>query len=105
MAVATSRPEIEPRDVRALTEYMTVLENEGIAKGAPGLYAVISQSGSQYIVDARTGACQCPDFQRFTPRGGCKHVRRVAFATGQRDVPTGIDAGDIDPDLGRHVDG
>lgn len=92
--------DLEPRDVRALTEYLTVLEDVGRAKGADGLYLVVSQSGSEYLVDARTGACECPDAEHRNPEGGCKHVRRVAYATGERPIPA-IDG--VDEQLGLHV--
>ena len=38
--------DLDDRDVRALTEYLTVLPE------APGLYEVVSQSGESYTVDA-----------------------------------------------------
>ncbi|MFC6724993.1 hypothetical protein ACFQE1_11545, partial [Halobium palmae] len=62
---------------------MSVLENVGRAAGAEDLYAVVTESGSEYLVDARTGACECADAEYRAPEGGCKHVRRVAFATGE----------------------
>ena len=89
------------RDVRALTEYLTVLNDVGRVRGADGLYLVVSQSGSEYLVDSRTERCGCPDAKHRDPEGGCKHVRRVAFATGDRSVP-GVDV-DVDPQLGAHV--
>lgn len=91
-------------DYRAVTEYMTVLDDgDGRARGAPGLYTVTSQSGSQYLVDTGLPACECPDFEY---RGRvCKHIRRVHFATGRRDVPEWIDDGEVDPQLGAHVRG
>lgn len=75
-------PDVDERDRRALTEYLTVLEDLGRARDADGLYLVVSQSGSEYLVDAHTGACECPDHEY---RGvHCKHARRMAFATGDR---------------------
>ncbi|MFC3957572.1 SWIM zinc finger family protein [Halovivax cerinus] len=85
--------DLEERDVRALEQYLTVLPR------APDVYDVISESGSNYVVDAREGACTCPDFEYRDVR--CKHLRRVAFATGRRPIPTGVDH---DPQLGMHVD-
>lgn len=92
---------LDERDVRALTEYLTVLDDLGRACGADGLYLVVSQSGGEYLVDARGGACECPDHEHRGAR--CKHLRRVAFATGARPVPDGVDG--ADPQLGLHVDG
>lgn len=88
----------DERDIRALTEYLTVLPD------APDLYEVVSQSGSSYTVDARDGACTCADYEYRQPAGGCKHVRRVEFATGSRPIPDAVPTEAIDEQLGRHVD-
>ena len=90
---------IDARDARALAQYLTVLEDVGRARGAEDLYLVISESGSEYLVDARLGACECPDFEYRDVR--CKHLRRVAFAIGETSLPDGVD---VDPQLGVHVD-
>ncbi|WP_254547221.1 hypothetical protein [Halomarina pelagica] len=79
------------RDVRALTEYLLVVAE------APDLYVVYGEGGDEYTVDARTGACTCPDDEYRQPTGGCKHVRRVAFETGARDVPTWAHRTAMDP--------
>lgn len=94
--------DLDARDARALTEYMTVLDDLGRARDADGLYVVVSQSGSEYLVDADTGACECPDAEYRDMR--CKHVRRVAFATGARPIPTWTDRDALDDQLGAHVD-
>lgn len=98
-----SRLDLEERDVRALTEYLTALEDVGPARGAEELYLVVSQSGREYLVDAEQGACACDDFRyRGTE---CKHVRRVAFATGRRAIPTAAAIElDVDPSLGEHLE-
>lgn len=95
------RLDLDPRDVRALTEYLTVLGDIGRARGADDLYLVVSQSGREYLVDGRTGACECSDHRYRGVR--CKHARRVEFATGERAVPAGVDG--VDERLGEHVDG
>lgn len=89
-------------DYRALTEYLTVLnDGDARARGARGLYTVTSESGSQYLVDTGLPACECPDFQY---RGRiCKHIRRVMFATGRREIPAWIEDRDVDDQLGTHV--
>lgn len=92
-----STGELDERDVRALTEYLTVLPE------APGIYEVVSQSGRAYIVDAWEGTCTCPDFEYHRPDGGCKHLRRVAFATGERSIPPAVPDDAVDDQLGRHV--
>jgi hypothetical protein len=96
--------DVEERDVRALTEYLTVLEDVGRVRDAEGLYLVVSQSGREYLVDAEQGVCECEDFRYRDVE--CKHVRRVAFATGKRAIPTraAIEL-DVDPSLGEHVEG
>lgn len=89
------------RDERALGEYLTVLEDVGGARDAEELYLGVSQSGSEYLVDARDGVCECPDYEYREVR--CKHLRRVAFATGAEPIPAGVDV--ADDQLGAHVNG
>ena len=96
---------IDERDQRALEQYLTVLDDVGRAKDVPGQYLVVSQSGEQYLVDSHLPACECADFEYRSPAGGCKHIRRAAFATGERAIPAGIDQDAIDDQLGEHVDG
>jgi len=95
--------DLDRRDVAALTEYMTVLEDVGEARGAEGLYTVVAQSGHTYLVDVETGACECDDAFYRDPDGGCKHVRRCEFATGRRTIPAWVDRSRVDPQLGLHV--
>jgi len=89
------RTDLDARDVRALTEYMTVLDEGG------DMYTVVGQNGGTYTVDARGGRCTCPDHEHRGVR--CKHLRRVAFATGADTVPASVE--DTDPQLGTHVEG
>jgi len=92
---------IDDRDARALTQYLTVLDDVGRARDAPELYLVVSESGSEYLVDTRgEGACECADHQ-YGAR--CKHLRRVAFATGERSIPSWVDTDAVDEQLGDHV--
>jgi len=86
----------EERDRRALMEAMAVLPEGG------DIYTVVGQHGNgEYRVDARRKRCTCAD-HRYR-NGECKHIRRVAFATGERPVPLWLDAERIDPYLGVHV--
>jgi len=101
----TDRTDLEKRTRRALEQYLTVLDDVDEAAGAPDLYVVVSESGSQYCVDARGGSCTCPDAEHRNPDGGCKHVRRVAFATGDEAIAAGADPDAVDDQLGAHVDG
>jgi len=97
--------ELDKRDVRALTEVHSVLDDVGRARDAPDLYLVVSGSGSEYMVDLRTESCECADARHRDPDGGCKHVRRAQFATGARDVPAWVDTDGLDDQLGEHVSG
>ena len=83
--------DLADRTVRALTDYLLVVED------APGLFRVYGEDGDEYTVDAETGACTCPDAEYRDPDGGCKHVRRVAFHTGERAVPAWVDRDAVDP--------
>lgn len=94
---------LEERDARALTEVMTVEEDVGRVSGCEEMFLVTSGSGSTYLVDMQLGSCECWDSRTRT--GGCKHVRRVAFATGRRPIPAWADREAIDDQLGLHVDG
>ncbi len=98
----TNADQLDQRDADALTQFLTVLEDLPRVDGADDLYIVVSQSGSSYLVDAREGACSCPDHRYRDIE--CKHIRRVAFATGQREIPSWAVEEAIDPDLGRHVE-
>ena len=73
----------EPRTVRALTEYHSVLDDVGPARGADGLYTVVSQSGKSYTVDARSWSCTCPDKSHNL---GVKRLLVAAPATAPPDV-------------------
>lgn len=92
--------DVEPRTRKALEQYMTVLEDQGRVRGRDGQYLVVSESGREYLVDARLGTCECPDHEYRGVR--CKHIRRVEFATGHHEVPPGVD---VAGNLGEHVSG
>jgi len=80
---------IEPRTTCALTEYMIVLleGNE--------IYTITGQNGCTYTVDRREERCTCPDAKQRSAT--CKHQRRVAFATGEHPIPTGLEGVDGPP--------
>ncbi|WP_255170058.1 hypothetical protein [Natrononativus amylolyticus] len=101
--VGTDRDEDDELDRRAITEIMTVMDNVGTVRNVPGLYEVTSASGKTYLVDTISGACECPD--SVYRQHQCKHYRRVAFATGTREIPMWIDPDDADAQLGEHVSG
>ena len=70
-AVTDGRTDLERRDVRALTECMTVLPLGG------ELYSVTTGSGSEYRVDAledagdRPDDCECWDTEQELPCWPC----------------------------------
>lgn len=99
-AVTDGSTDLQKRDVRALTEYMTVLPLGG------DVYSVTSQSGSEYRVDTLEARCTCPDKQHTLEDGEpCKHERRVQFATGEWAIPGWANTEAIDSQLGEHVTG
>jgi len=80
MSSGSVQPDVEPRTIRAATEYMTVIED------APAMFSVTTQSGSEYTVDLREPACTCPDYDYRDDVEECKHIRRVRLEVGQIDV-------------------
>jgi len=99
---------IDRRDADALTRTMTVLDDVDAGDdelpavtGAPDRYLVVSDSGHEYVVDARRGRCSCPDHEYRNTR--CIHLRRVAFATGERTLPDWANDDVVDDALGQHV--
>lgn len=101
---ATPMQSLDRRDADALTRAMTVLDDVGRARGAPGLYVVVSDSGRSYLVDTDGGACTCDDSLYRNPDGGCIHYRRTMYATGRRDIPEWVNTSRVDPKLGEHVE-
>lgn len=95
---------LDERDRRALEQYLTVLPDQGRSQGAPGMAVVVSESGSEYLVDVRGGRCECPDAEYRDAK--CKHIRRARYATGVEAIPAAAASQlDIDPSLGEHCDG
>lgn len=87
---------VKPRLYRALTEYHTVINEGG------DIYSVTSQSGREYMIDAREERCTCPDHQYRKKM--CKHILRVALVRGERVIPAAIDRDEVDPLLGLTVE-
>jgi hypothetical protein len=91
--------DLEDRTVRALTEYLTVLPEGG------DVHTVVSQSGSSYRVDARDERCTCPDYKyNLDDDETCKHIRRVAYETGETPIPAWINPDELPDDFALHVD-
>ncbi|MFA1610142.1 hypothetical protein [Halobellus rubicundus] len=97
--------DLDKRDVRALTEAMSVLPDYGRARGADGLFVVIGEnSNDPYLVDVVGKACECPDAEYRDPDGGCKHIKRIEYATGRTAIPQWVDRDVVDDNLGCAVD-
>lgn len=78
---ATDEPQIEARDVRAITEDIQIHPHRD-----DGKHRVYGSGGDEYIVDLGDETCTCMDYQKRNPEGGCKHMRKAQFATGERDI-------------------
>lgn len=99
---ATARCRVDgtsKRDIRALTEPIVVVER----KKEPGLFDVYNAEGDRYLVDGDTGACTCKDAEYNQPENGCKHTRRVALWTGEREIPEWVNVDGLDYHLRRHL--
>jgi len=93
--------QLADRDVRALTECMTVLPDSG------SIFTVVGENGQTHRVDAKEDRCTCQDYQYNLPDGDretCKHRARLAFATGERAIPAWADLAAVDDMLGEHLD-
>lgn len=99
---ATSPGRFGDRAARALTECMTVLEDDLEPELGADQYLVVTPTGT-YMVDTVAEACDCPDALHRGVR--CKHRWRVALATGRAVIPGWVDRSAIDSDLGQHVAG
>jgi len=85
--------DLDTRDIRALTEAVIVLPPRLAPPEAdvgPGMYYVQTDA-EWYVVEPGLEACTCSDAKYRSPEGGCKHVRRVRFETGERDLPSWIE--------------
>ncbi|QLK27193.2 SWIM zinc finger family protein [Natrinema zhouii] len=96
---------IDARDVRAIEQELTVMDDSINPALEDGEFEIVSESGSTYLVDAFGGTCTCPDCQHNNNH--CKHLRRVTFETGMRPLDALLlDQLDVSDQLnGEHVDG
>jgi hypothetical protein len=85
---------------------MTILPDHGRAQDAPALFVVVGENGNgEYLVDTRTGSCECKDAKYRNPEGGCKHLRRCRIATSETAVPaSALGRIEIDSTFGAQVD-
>lgn len=88
------------REVRALTEAMTVFGGDG------DIYSVVGENGGgTYTVDPVQGRCTCPDAKHnLEPEESCKHEERVKYATGRKAIPNWVNTDKIDSKFGALVD-
>jgi len=92
--------QLASRDVAALTEAMTVVEDDPAAWSASEV-AVYSGETSKYVVNVDTQFCECAD---HAYRGAqCKHIRRARYALGLDDIPDWVRRDRLDPSLRRRI--
>jgi predicted nucleic acid-binding Zn finger protein len=99
---------LDQRDADALTQVMTVLDDADavddelpLVRGVDDIFLVVHVD--EYVVDLRTQTCTCDDFFFRPSVEACKHIRRVEYAIGEREIPTWVDPSAIDDGLGDHV--
>jgi|APHM01.1.fsa_nt_gi hypothetical protein len=107
--------DLDQRDVDALmSDTMAVLDTDAAGDdvapiaGRPDFYLCVSSSAdasgiesNEYVIDLRGESCTCPDARHRDVR--CKHVRRAKFATGQKEIPPGVDDAAVADNLGAHL--
>lgn len=75
------------RSYRAHHEHMLALPQTDADGVCIGMYDVMSQSRSEYVVDLKGGSCTCADWTHNRPDGGCKHIRRVRTEVERDSLP------------------
>jgi len=90
-------PDLEQRDVRALTEPMVVDADDPALHNDDEVY--VYSEDRRYVVNLAAPYCDCSDQHYRTPAGGCKHLRRARFALGRREVPAWIQTDRLDDQL------
>ena len=81
---------VDSRTERALAECMTVLPNHGLARDAPGLFVVIGENeNGEYLVDTRTGSCDCDDMRYRDPDA---KLLRTSRSNHRRGLTNDVDA-------------
>lgn len=96
-ATASSSGHLPDRDRRALTEVMTVnyWDDPNVEDHEVAVYSSKKEGGkyitNTYRVNPSARLCNCGDMLYRRPTEGCKHVRRVLFELGERDIPASID--------------
>jgi hypothetical protein len=96
-ATASSSGHLPDRDRRALTEVMTVnyWDDPNVSDHEVAVYTSKKENGvlttNRYRVNPTAHICNCGDMIHRRPTDGCKHVRRVLFELGKKDIPDSFD--------------
>lgn len=89
-----SSPPFDDRTIRAAEEYLSVVTPDVTGD----FFVVYSSDGTEYRVDPDLGMCECKDMHFNDPKEGCKHLRRVEFVQGERDILSLLLYDEIEPD-------
>lgn len=93
---ASDLKQLDDRDVRALTEHMDIYRDDPDTSTEE---VAVYNKGTRHIVNPRARFCDCEDQHYRQPEGGCKHLRRLDFEDGRRDVPSWVQADALDDEL------
>lgn len=96
MATTATMATLDDRDARALTEPMDVYADDPATSATE---VAVYNDGQRHIVNPDAGFCDCDDWHYRQPDGGCKHVRRVQFERGDREIPQWATRDAIDPQI------
>jgi hypothetical protein len=100
--VADDVEQLDKRDARALTEHMDIYRDDPDTTTEE---VAVYNKGTRHVVNARARFCDCEDQHYRQPEGGCKHLRRVDFESGRRDIPQWVQPSALDDGLGAAADG
>ena len=89
---------LDPRDGRALRELMSAVAIDEDA----GKWTVYNAEGHEYPMDVCEGVCSCEDFTHG--HNHCKHLRRVEYIVGDREVPEWVNPDEIERNLRDRLD-
>lgn len=64
--------------IETLHKAVRIYQGGGVSCGYPGVYAVTSTSGNEYIVNVKTDRCSCPS------ETTCSHVSAVNIFRSHR---------------------
>jgi hypothetical protein len=76
------------RSMRARTQDMVVIPQVDADGECIGMYDVHSlESEKVHTVVLDLSQCSCEDMKYNHPKGGCKHIKRVAIGINETDLP------------------